>query len=763
MSLGVRDIDLSRERLPSRWLVVLLSAAAVACSYQPDVPDKVIDCTGAAQNACPEQYYCVPLGPGQAACCRTLDCSGAPDSDGGATTVNPGDPPGGRDAPEADSPGNPTDGGPRCPADSCSPGALRCGEGKIETCVMVEGCGAWGAGLACPDSQVCTGAEGSARCGCPEPPAGCEGGGGTRCESPGVALTCMTSEARCVVAARRVTCPLDQPCTGAFPGARCSNCPAPPPECQGRAGRFCNATGQIVECVNDPQTSCLTLTPARACDGGKSCAGQFPDAGCGCGARNVGQPCGMCGGTITCDGSCSLETPPNHGQGCSTCGGTIQCGGACSAPNPPNLGLSCDSCGGTVKCDGTCSVPNPPGYGQPCGRCNGVTKCDGTCSVVEPPNLGAMCGACGGTVRCDGSCSADSPEPRPCGRCGGMVQCDGACSIPTPPNLEAPCGQCGGLVKCDGSCSVPTPGDLGQPCGRCGGRVLCGGCSVPTPQNWGDSCGRCGGTIQCNGSCSVPTPSDFGQPCNVCGTVGCGPEGTAVCSRLAPCTLSDDLVLFWKLDEDAAQLAAADSSGWRHLGEYRDGPTPVEPGAPPRGIPSARARAFVGGVAGQAVVLPGPLPVALRPAQLTISVWYRAIMIKPGARGSELVSLGDNHLLRLTPSGFEGTKRTRRSGSGGDWVQCLPRRSNRDHLDDQWHHLAMTIDGNALTIYFDGQSICTRPNDAPAAYDIPGEFTVGRHGNRELSVNFDGVIDEVRLYARPLAPSEIANLANGAN
>ncbi len=40
----------------------------------------------------------------------------------------------------------------------------------------------------------------------------------------------------------------------------------------------------------------------------------------------------------------------------------------------------CGACGGSVTCDGTCSVTIPGDIGAPCGSCGGVIQCDGSCS-----------------------------------------------------------------------------------------------------------------------------------------------------------------------------------------------------------------------------------------------------------------------------------------------------------------------------------------------------------------------------------------------
>jgi hypothetical protein len=123
-------------------------------------------------------------------------------------------------------------------------------------------------------------------------------------------------------------------------------------------------------------------------------------------ADTYGAACGGCGGTIQCDGSCSVQTPANLGASCGSCGGTIQCDGTCSAPTPANFGSTCGSCGSSIGCDGSCFNLAPPNYGSSCGSCGGTIQCDGTCSVPTPAGVGKCCDfpACTTTVGCDGQC-----------------------------------------------------------------------------------------------------------------------------------------------------------------------------------------------------------------------------------------------------------------------------------------------------------------------------------------------------------------------
>lgn len=100
----------------------------------------------------------------------------------------------------------------------------------------------------------------------------------------------------------------------------------------------------------------------------------------------AGAPCGVCGQTIQCDGSCGgVGVPAEYGQECG-CGNTWQCNGTCGGGPaiPAQYGQDC-GCGNTVQCSGQCSGGQaiPAEYGQPCG-CGGTVQCSGTCSIPCP-------------------------------------------------------------------------------------------------------------------------------------------------------------------------------------------------------------------------------------------------------------------------------------------------------------------------------------------------------------------------------------------
>jgi hypothetical protein len=81
-------------------------------------------------------------------------------------------------------------------------------------------------------------------------------------------------------------------------------------------------------------------------------------------------------------------------------------------------------------------------------------------------------------------------------------------------------------------------------------------------------------------------------------------------------------------------------------------------------------------------------------------------------------------------------------------------------FDGNWHHIGATTSTDKIRIYFDGvQQTCPNGTDGDIVYTAGPNFYVGRHGNNQTTWDFDGNIDEVRIYRRALAPDEITALA----
>ncbi len=72
----------------------------------------------------------------------------------------------------------------------------------------------------------------------------------------------------------------------------------------------------------------------------------------------------------------------------------------------------------------------------------------------------------------------------------------------------------------------------------------------------------------------------------------------------------------------------------------------------------------------------------------------------------------------------------------------------------RWYHLAATFDRPTITTYVDGQQVGSATWDYPVGYS--GELVIGRWG--DIAQCHQGLIDDVRIYARVLSADEIAQM-----
>jgi len=85
--------------------------------------------------------------------------------------------------------------------------------------------------------------------------------------------------------------------------------------------------------------------------------------------------------------------------------------------------------------------------------------------------------------------------------------------------------------------------------------------------------------------------------------------------------------------------------------------------------------------------------------------------------------------------------------------------------DDQWHHLAMTIDlaGNNLTLYVDG-ALSASSTLVSAVFPAFNNFEVGRLGRYNTSFApvdpFNGLIDDVQVYDEALSLNQVNFLSS---
>ncbi len=221
-----------------------------------------------------------------------------------------------------------------------------------------------------------------------------------------------------------------------------------------------------------------------------------------------------------------------------------------------------------------------------------------------------------------------------------------------------------------------------------------------------------------------------------------------------------NLIGYWKLDEGTG-LTAKDYSVNGNDGTLTAGPAWVDSGLPGAvTFDNAGAITFDSTVP-QYVTL-GTIPATLRPTTVTMSAWYKSSGIGSGESGGEIISGSDRYTLRvLSTTQVKLQKRT----AASTWVNVTA--TVTTPLDGNWHHIAGVIDpsnataANRMILYFDGSSVGTGTDSAAIDYGVTlTDFRIGSDAANG-SFDFNGTIDEVRIYDTALSATQIAALKAG--
>lgn len=218
--------------------------------------------------------------------------------------------------------------------------------------------------------------------------------------------------------------------------------------------------------------------------------------------------------------------------------------------------------------------------------------------------------------------------------------------------------------------------------------------------------------------------------------------------------VNDGLIGYWNFDETSvtSTSSAADFSGYGNSAYHINSPTSSSTTAS-LAFRNDRALQFA---MGTRHALRTPLTPDLQvTTDMTAAFWYRASQGDTG--GADVISAGDNWSVRLTATQVEFYHRT-----GGAWQSCT---ATKTTFDNAWHHVAVTHSATyGTTLFFDGlwANACSGASDTTAiTYDQGRELWIGRHGNGGTAYDFDGYLDDVRVYNVSLLGSEISALANG--
>lgn len=204
------------------------------------------------------------------------------------------------------------------------------------------------------------------------------------------------------------------------------------------------------------------------------------------------------------------------------------------------------------------------------------------------------------------------------------------------------------------------------------------------------------------------------------------------------------LVGWYKFDETSGTVAN-DSSGLGNNGTYTGGPT--------------LAMASNGHAAmGTAVDFNGSNYVQVAglfgsPSSVSLAAWAK--LDASDTNSAEIVSLGDHVSLRLKNNSAELYYY-----NGSTWVGTAV---NRVIAQTGWHHYAAVFDETGTyKLYIDGNEAASGALSGSIPYAGLGANTrIGSHGNGQTTYDFDGRIDDVRIFKRPLTADEVYQLYRG--
>ena len=128
----------------------------------------------------------------------------------------------------------------------------------------------------------------------------------------------------------------------------------------------------------------------------------------------------------------------------------------------------------------------------------------------------------------------------------------------------------------------------------------------------------------------------------------------------------------------------------------------------------------------------------------TMSMWIKPVM----ANDYETLIAADE-----PDNEVEGFWLRGNTGNITFWFSSADHESNTAMSANEWHHIAFTNDGGNGTFYLDGSPDGTVSNAPGVNFELMG--------NDAINEQYQGLMDEVRIYDRALTSDEISDLANG--
>jgi len=191
-------------------------------------------------------------------------------------------------------------------------------------------------------------------------------------------------------------------------------------------------------------------------------------------------------------------------------------------------------------------------------------------------------------------------------------------------------------------------------------------------------------------------------------------------------------------------------SWWRGEGNTSD-TMDVHPGTPLGGL------SYAPGQIGQAFVLNG------QNAAVALGNWFNlqefslSLWVKPGTTQVQYADILDNNHTDYRGWAIQHDNVSDASRSSWHWGANGAGGIAYWMTNSTWQQLVVTVSSNHVSsLYRNGQLVQTVAGTGPITYDGTQFFNLGKH--HLLGRYFNGLVDELMCFNRPLLPEEVASL-----
>jgi len=144
------------------------------------------------------------------------------------------------------------------------------------------------------------------------------------------------------------------------------------------------------------------------------------------------------------------------------------------------------------------------------------------------------------------------------------------------------------------------------------------------------------------------------------------------------------------------------------------------------------------------------------PANVSLAAWVN--FSSAASQAGEVISIGNMVALRVNDPAHGVTG----FFYDGSAFQFIATGTETNLADDQWHHVVLSFDdvNNEQGLYIDGQLVASATHTDSISYENwSPQTTIGSHADTMNSdYDFNGLIDDARVYDRALSADEIAAL-----